>query len=66
MTVPGITARRNTFQNVWEDTNVNPSDPTIGDLFEDNIDLANPTVIGSYSSANGGIGLIHQSGFRLE
>ena len=66
VTVPGITARRNTFQNVWQDTNVNPSDPTTGDLFEDNIDLANPTVIGSYSAANGGIGLIHQAGFKLE
>ena len=65
ITTPGLTFRRNSFKNVSNDTNVNTSDPTTGDLFQDNIDYANPVSVDSYNIYNGGIGYVHSAGFKL-
>ena len=65
ITTPGLVYRRNSFQNVSQDTNINTSDPTSGSLFEDNIDYADPVSIDSYNIYNGGIGYIHAAGFKL-
>ena len=61
---PGVTVRRNILKNASNDTNVNTSDPTTGDLFEDNIDYANPVTIDSHG-AGGGIGYVHSAGFKV-
>ena len=62
---PGLIVQRNSFLNVSNDTNVNTSDPTTGDLFRDNTDYANPQTIDAYNIYNGGIGYVHSAGFRL-
>ncbi len=62
----GVVFRRNIIRNALYDTNVDPTQPNGGDLFEDNIDEAQPVVINDYySSSNKGIARLHREGFRL-
>ena len=62
----GVVFRRNVIRNALYDTNVDPTQPGGGDLFEDNIDEAEPVVVNDYySSSNKGIARLHREGFRL-
>ncbi len=62
----GVVFRRNVIRNALYDTNVDPTRPNGGDLFEDNIDEAQPVAVNDhYSSFNKGIGRLHREGFRL-
>ena len=62
----GVVFRRNVLRNALYDTNVDPTQPGGGDLFEDNIDEAQPVVVNDYYSAsNKGIARLHRAGFRL-
>ncbi len=62
----GVVFRRNVIRNALYDTNVDPTQPNGGDLFEDNIDEAEPVVVNDYySSSNKGIARLHREGFRL-
>ena len=62
----GVVFRRNIIRNALYDTNVDPTQPNGGDLFEDNIDEAQPVVVNDYySSSNKGIARLHREGFRL-
>ena len=54
----GLTVRRNVFRNLLRDSQIDTSAVNPGFLFKDNIIEADPSVVGSFSTANKGVGII--------
>ena len=54
----GITVRRNVFRNLMRDSQIDTSAVNPGFLFKDNIIEADPSVVGPFSTANKGVGII--------
>ena len=71
--VGGITYQRNYTMNASDDVvGVDPSNPTSGDYFSDNVDYADPgefwpygATVNSFNVLNVGIGYVHAAGFDL-
>ena len=64
-----IIYKANLTYNAGADTNCDPTSPTCGVYFQDNLDFGDLSgsgaAVNSFNQYNAGVGLVHNSGFRL-